>query len=300
MHGKRHDCLRKTRKPLIPINTRIPDLFCAKNDYRNVAFCRRAKPNSDYASPPTPSATPAVTMELTVGGRAKTAQELNFNDWTPVLYKAYASRPASSQKPPYRSENATSDAAKPHSKNAARDAAAATGSGKTPARVPPAIKEARLAVQGSKQLRPLAPNAIRVLVRPGWKLHLQDIPTPLLLKAVQAELKIIPPDGFCLRIHLTNNTFTMETTHIPTAEVLKTLTSLTFGDHSYPSAAYVAPTPGATRGVITNAYEDNTTTQLYQYMVRRNSEYSIQHIFPHGKDALHINHLRRNYDPSLL
>ncbi|KAH7942556.1 hypothetical protein HPB49_025186 [Dermacentor silvarum] len=67
----------------------------------------------------------------------------------------------------------------------------------------------------------------------------------------------------------------MATTHFPTAETLKTLTSLEIGDQTYPCTAYVAPPPGATRGVITNAYDDETTTQLYQDLVRRNPEYTI-------------------------
>ncbi|KAH7967350.1 hypothetical protein HPB49_024269 [Dermacentor silvarum] len=95
------------------------------------------------------------------------------------------------------------------------------------------------------------------------------------MKAVQTQLRITLPDDFCLRIHPTNNTFTMATTHSPTAETLKTLTSLAIGDQTYPCTAYVAPPPGATRGVITNAYDDETPTQLYQDLVRRNPEHTI-------------------------
>ncbi|KAH7973406.1 hypothetical protein HPB49_000704 [Dermacentor silvarum] len=196
-------------------------------------------------------------MDVTVEGHTITAQELQSDDWTPVLYKAYASRPASSPKPPHHSGNATSEAANPNARNAAHDATAATRSGKTPARLPPATKETRLTVQRSKQLPPLPPNAIRVVVRPR-----DPAPNPL-------------PDDFCLRTHPTNNTFTMATTHSPTAETLKTLTSLAIGDQTYPCTAYVAPPPGATRGVITNAYDDETPTQLYQDLVRRNPEYTI-------------------------
>ncbi|XP_070395672.1 uncharacterized protein [Dermacentor albipictus] len=214
-------------------------------------------------------------MEVTVEGHTVTAQELQSDDWTPVIYKAYASRPANSPKPPQRSDNATSEAANPNARNAAPDAAAATSSGKTPARLPPATKEARLTVQRSRQLPPLPPNAIRVVVRPRGEVRLLDIPTPRLSKAVQTQLQITLPDDFCLRIHPTNNTFTMATTHFPTAETLKTLTSLTIGDRTYPCAAYVAPPPGATRGVIANAYDDETPMQLYQDLVRRNPEHTI-------------------------
>ncbi|KAH7953258.1 hypothetical protein HPB49_006554 [Dermacentor silvarum] len=214
-------------------------------------------------------------MEVTVEGHTITAQELQSDDWTPVLYKAYSSRPASSPKPPHHPGNATSEGANPNARNAVHDTAAATRSGKTPARLPPATKETRLTVQRSKQLPPLPHNAIRVDVRPRGKLQLLDVPTPRLRKAVQTQLRITLPDDFYLRTHPTNNTFTMATTHVPTDETLKTLTSLAIGDQTYPCTAYVAPPPWATRGVMTNAYDDEYTTQLYQDLVRINSEYTI-------------------------
>ncbi|KAH7933098.1 hypothetical protein HPB49_008089 [Dermacentor silvarum] len=133
----------------------------------------------------------------------------------------------------------------------------------------------RASVQRSKQLPPLPPNAIRVVLRPRGELRLLDVPTPRLTNAVLIQRRIPLPDDFCLRTHPTNNTFTMATTHSPTAETLKTLTSLAIGDQTYPCTAYVAPPPGAARGVITNAYDDETPTQLYQDLVRRNPEYTI-------------------------
>ncbi|KAH7937854.1 hypothetical protein HPB49_016760 [Dermacentor silvarum] len=214
-------------------------------------------------------------MAVTVEGHTITSQELQSDDWTPVLYKAYASRPTSSPKPPHHSSNATSEAGNPNARNAAHGATAATRSGKTPARLPPAPKETRITVQRSKQLPPLPPNAIRVVVRPRGELRLLDVPTPLVTKAAQTQLRITLPDDFCPRTHPISNTYTMATTHSPTAETLKTLTSLAIGDQTYPCTAYVAPPPGSTRGVITNAYDDETPTQLYQDLVRRNPEYTI-------------------------
>ncbi|XP_049513927.1 uncharacterized protein LOC125941051 [Dermacentor silvarum] len=71
-----------------------------------------------------------------------------------------------SPKSPHDSGNATSEAANPNTRNAALDAAAASGSCKTLAFLPPVTKETRLTVQHSKQLPPLPPNAIGVVVRP--------------------------------------------------------------------------------------------------------------------------------------
>ncbi|KAL1481479.1 hypothetical protein MTO96_034450 [Rhipicephalus appendiculatus] len=182
-------------------------------------------------------------MEVTVEGHTISAEEFNADHWTPVLYKAYASRPASSPKP-LSYPNATFEAANPNAGNTVRAAAAATVSGQTPPHLPPATKETRIIVQRSKQLPPLPPNSIRVVVRPRGELRLQDVPAPRLTKALQAKLQITLPDDFCLRIHPTNNTFTAAITHSSTAEILKTLTSLTTGSHTYPCVACVAPPTG--------------------------------------------------------
>ncbi|KAH7933747.1 hypothetical protein HPB49_016759 [Dermacentor silvarum] len=191
-----------------------------------------AQPHSYSTSLPTPPATPAVMREVMVEGHTITAQELLSDDCTPVLCKAYVFRPASSPKPPHHSCNATSD--HPNVRNAACDAAATTGSGKT------------TCVQGD------APHS---------ELRLLDVPTPRLRKAVQTQFRIPLPDDFCLHIRPTNNTFTMATTHFPTADTLKRLTCLAIGDNL--------------PRVITNAYDDETPTQLYQDLVRRNPEYTI-------------------------
>ncbi|KAH6919545.1 hypothetical protein HPB50_029461 [Hyalomma asiaticum] len=125
-------------------------------------------------------------MDVTVEGHTITAEEFQAGHWTPVLYKAYASRPASLAKP-LGYPIATSEA-NPDAKNAERVAAAATGGGKTPVRLPPVTKDARLAAQRSKQLPPLPSNTIRVVVRPRGEIRLREVPTPRLIKAVQAAL----------------------------------------------------------------------------------------------------------------
>ncbi|KAH6928763.1 hypothetical protein HPB50_019323 [Hyalomma asiaticum] len=212
-------------------------------------------------------------MDVTVEGHTITAEEFQAGHWTPVLYKACASRLASLAKPLHY-PLATSEA-NPDAKNGERVAAAATGGGRTPVPHPAATKDAHLAAHCSKQLPPLPLNAIRVLVRPRGEILLREVPTPRLIMAVQAALRSALPEDIRLRIHPNNNTFTAATTHSPIAETLKTLTSLTIGGHTYQCVAYVASPPGATRGVISNTCYDETPAQLYQNLVRRNPEYTI-------------------------
>ncbi|KAL3216679.1 hypothetical protein MRX96_051166 [Rhipicephalus microplus] len=104
-------------------------------------------------------------MEVTVEGITISAEEFQAGNRTPVLYKDYASRPACLQKP-LSQPNATSEAANPNARNIACVEAAVTGRGKMPAHLPPATKQMRSIVQRSKQVPPLPPNAIRVVVRP--------------------------------------------------------------------------------------------------------------------------------------
>ncbi|KAL1483371.1 hypothetical protein MTO96_050249 [Rhipicephalus appendiculatus] len=81
-----------------------------------------------------------MEVTVTVEGHTISTEEFNADHWTPVLYKVYASRPASSPKP-LSYPNATFEAANPNAGNTVRAAAAATGSGKTPPHLPPATKE---------------------------------------------------------------------------------------------------------------------------------------------------------------
>ncbi|KAL3242560.1 hypothetical protein MRX96_021066 [Rhipicephalus microplus] len=256
-------------------------------------------------------------MEVTVERNTISAEEFQAGNRTPALNKAYASRPASSQKP-LSQPNATIEVANPNAENIACVEAAATGGGKKLAHLPPATKEMRIIVQCSKQLPPLPPatkemriivqcskqlpplppNTLRVVVHPRGQLRLSDVPTPLFMKAVKAALQVTLLDELCMRIHPTNNTFTAATTHSAAAKLPKTLTSLTIGGHAYPRVACVAPPPGATRKVISNAFDafdDETPTQLYEDLVKRNPEYSMNTRSPtNGEDALCSHHLRRH------
>ncbi|KAH6925958.1 hypothetical protein HPB50_012707 [Hyalomma asiaticum] len=170
-------------------------------------------------------------MDVTVEGHTITAEEFQAGHWTPVLYKAYASRPASLAKP-LHSPIATSEA-NPDAKNAVRVAAAATGGGKTCWRLASLHNAASSCHHFHRTLFALSfAREAKYDLEKQFRPHSES----LYLKTSA----YAPP---------TNNTFTAATTHSPTAETLKTLTSLTIGGHTYQCVAYVAPPAGATRGV---------------------------------------------------
>ncbi|KAL1414994.1 hypothetical protein MTO96_007043 [Rhipicephalus appendiculatus] len=78
-----------------------------------------------------------------------------------------------------------------------------------------------------------------------------------------------------LRIHPTNNTFTVATSHEITALHLVHLKELVIQTTTYPVAAYIAPPPAAVRGVISQAYWEETPVQMLQDLQTRNPDADI-------------------------
>ncbi|KAL3223513.1 hypothetical protein MRX96_049763 [Rhipicephalus microplus] len=72
-----------------------------------------------------------------------------------------------------------------------------------------------------------------------------------------------------LRIHHTNNTFTVATCHKTTALHLIQLEELLLRKTSYPVTAYIAPTPAAVHGVISQAYWEKTLEQMLKHLYAR-------------------------------
>ncbi|KAH7974385.1 hypothetical protein HPB49_014792 [Dermacentor silvarum] len=80
---------------------------------------------------------------------------------------------------------------------------------------------------------------------------------------------------FHLRIHPTNNTFTVATPHESTALHLVLLKEVVLQDTSYPVAAYITPPPAAACRIISQAYWAETPEQMLQDLQTRNPEAEI-------------------------
>ncbi|KAH7967220.1 hypothetical protein HPB49_023577 [Dermacentor silvarum] len=190
---------------------------------RTIIGLRRTKPHPDFASPPTPPATPAVMMEVTVEGHTLTAQELQSDDWTPVLCKAYASRPGSSPKPPHHTGNATSEARR-SSRHPQRHRRRPTYHRR------PRRRASQCSVASSCH---------------------HSHPTLFEWSFAREEGSADPAPN--------HSTGRLLPVHPPNQQYFQ------HSNNTLPNS----------QGVITNTYDDETPTQLYQDLVRRNPEYTI-------------------------
>ncbi|KAL3226748.1 hypothetical protein MRX96_048911 [Rhipicephalus microplus] len=78
-----------------------------------------------------------------------------------------------------------------------------------------------------------------------------------------------------LRIHPKNKPFTVATCHETTALHLVQLKELVLRKTSYPVAAYIASPPAAVRGVISQAYWEETPMQMVKHFQTRNPDADI-------------------------
>lgn len=96
-----------------------------------------------------------------------------------------------------------------------------------------------------------------------------------LMQALQVTAADRDLGEFHLRIHPTNNTFTVATPHKSTALHLIQLKEVVLQETSYPVAAYIAPPPAAAHGVTSQAYWAETPEQMLRDLQTRNPEADI-------------------------
>ncbi|KAL1479855.1 hypothetical protein MTO96_015866 [Rhipicephalus appendiculatus] len=109
-----------------------------------------------------------------------------------------------------------------------------------------------------KQLPLLPPGTIRVVFQPRGGLALNGAMAQPLIRALQVTAAGRDLGELHVRIHPTNNTFTVATSHEITALHLVQLKELLTQTTTFPVAAYIAPPPAAVRGVISQAYGEET------------------------------------------
>ncbi|KAH6920092.1 hypothetical protein HPB50_028919 [Hyalomma asiaticum] len=107
------------------------------------------------------------------------------------------------------------------------------------------LRVARAVALRGKQLPLLPSGTIRVVFRPRGGLALNGAMAQPLLRALQVAAAGRDLGELHLRIHPTNNTFTVATYHETTALHLVQLKEVVLQKTSYPVAAYIAPPPAA-------------------------------------------------------
>ncbi|KAH7939829.1 hypothetical protein HPB52_018007 [Rhipicephalus sanguineus] len=124
-------------------------------------------------------------------------------------------------------------------------------------------------------MAPLLQHAIKVIFRSQGGLFMPNIQPQLLLRCLCATAKIPVDTEVQIRVHPTNNTCTVATTNQETALNLVKIKSITLNSKAYVVAAYIAPAAETVRGVISNAFWDETEEELLQELQARNPEAGI-------------------------
>lgn len=196
------------------------------------------------------------------------------SEWTPIIraYKGGQPRPETEVVP----SRSVPGSAKPTASAVGAPADAASASLKPTYRAQPKhLRVARAVALRRKQLPLLPPGTIRVVFRPRGGLALNGAMAQPLLRALQVAAAGRDLGELHLRIHPTNNTFTVATYHETTALHLVQLKEVVLQKTSYPVAAYIAPPPAAVRGVISQAYWEETSEQMLRDLQTRNPDADI-------------------------
>ncbi|KAH7973915.1 hypothetical protein HPB49_006929 [Dermacentor silvarum] len=116
-------------------------------------------------------------------------------------------------------------------------------------------------------------------------LSLDKLPAPSLLQALRTSPSCSVIRELYIRVHPTNNTFTVATVAEATALALVKIQEITIDGKKYPVAAYIAPPPAAVKGVISRAYWNETPEQILNDLRHRNPEADIIAARRMGKTA---------------
>ncbi|KAL1418151.1 hypothetical protein MTO96_026167 [Rhipicephalus appendiculatus] len=196
------------------------------------------------------------------------------SDWTPII-RAYKDGQPNPQTQVVPSQSVPVSA-KPTASTVDAPADAAPASFKPSYRAQQQhLSVAHAVALRGKQLPLLPPGTIRVVFRPRGGLALNGAMAQPLMRALLGTAAGRDLGELHLRIHPTNNTFTVATSHETTALHLVQLKELVLQTTTYPVAAYIAPPPAAVRGVISQAYWEETPEQMLQDLQTRNPDADI-------------------------
>ncbi|KAL1442333.1 hypothetical protein MTO96_007832 [Rhipicephalus appendiculatus] len=140
---------------------------------------------------------------------------------------------------------------------------------------PAQLRATQQVTRKSRQMAPLPQHAIKVIFRSQGGLFMPNIQPQLLLRCLCATAEIPVDTDVQIRVHPTNNTCTVATTNQETALQLVKIRSITLNAKAYVVAAYIAPAADTVRGVISNAFWDETEEELLQELQARNPDAGI-------------------------
>ncbi|KAL1474021.1 hypothetical protein MTO96_021642 [Rhipicephalus appendiculatus] len=177
-----------------------------------------------------------TAMEETVDEETINKQDCHSGEWQTV-FRAYRNRAPGSNSA-FKPLSAASVPAQPNASNvsAPPDAASATA-GTASKEATQLLCTTRAVVQKSKQLAALPAGTIRVVFRPRGGLFLEKHPAASLLQALRTTVDGSLLGELHIRIHPTNNSFTVAIAEEATALALVKVQEIAIDGKQYPVAA---------------------------------------------------------------
>ncbi|KAH7965255.1 hypothetical protein HPB49_005414 [Dermacentor silvarum] len=127
----------------------------------------------------------------------------------------------------------------------------------------------------SHQMAPLPQHAVKVVFRSQGGLSLPNLQPQMLLRCLCETAKIPIGAEVQQRVQSMNNTSTVATTNQEAALNLVKIRSTTLNAKAYGVAAYIVPAADRVRGMISNAFGDETEEELLQHLQARNPKAGI-------------------------
>ena len=209
-------------------------------------------------------------MEYQVDGTAIDPAELQTGEWETVLRLRNQYRPATTKNPSQQSDDRFAQ-----KKPSGGDGRPVAGESRA---APPRLRRAPL---------PRLPSGdLKVVVRPRGGLDVTSETPRKLLTAICAITEIPLQEALAqdqLRLHPTNNTFTISTPVEDRARAYAHITSIPIGTSSADVTAYLAPPDDAVRGVIHMAHSGESHAEILEGLVPFNRGLPIIDARPLGK-----------------
>ncbi|KAL1444196.1 hypothetical protein MTO96_045625 [Rhipicephalus appendiculatus] len=223
-------------------------------------------------------------MEETVDDETINQQDCHSGEWQTVLH-AYRNRAPGSNSAS-KPLSAASVPAEPNASNASAPPDAASASARTASKeATQLLRTTRAVIQKSKQLAALPAGTIRVVFRPRGGLFLEKHPAASLLQALRTAVDGSLLGELHIRIHPTNNTFTVATAEEANSSGSSESTGDRYRWQAIPRSRVHRSPPAAVRGVISRAYWNETPEQILNDLRYRNPDANIIAARRMGKSA---------------
>ncbi|KAH7932757.1 hypothetical protein HPB49_002271 [Dermacentor silvarum] len=242
----------------------------SKRDLLDRGPTRRTGRTTPGASPSSANHRQPTMMEVQVEGITLREEHYDPADWTKII-RTYQGKSQSKA----RMEDTNGVRGKQKASEERTETLPASTWRPTYRPNPANLRATQQVKRKSRQMALLPQHAIKVVFRSQGGLFLPNIQPQLLLRGLCETAKIPMGAEVQLRVHPMNNTCTVTTTNQDASLNLVKIRSISLNAKAYGVAAYIVPAADTVRGVISNAFWDETEEELLQDLKARNPEAGI-------------------------